>query len=166
MKRMMTQKMITILLVAMTCHLIRAQSDDPFLIGSGGGLSQNGSLFLSYSMGEPCIAYTQSDGHWVTEGFQQPGQIHLTSVDGFSPREYSYRIFPNPTASELHIESIDATQFHLVQITNVLGQPMITEPILAEQSMILQLNYLRPGLYFLNILDHTSKSMIQPFIKL
>ncbi len=166
MKRMMTQKIIAILLLAMSYHLTQAQSDDLFLIGSGGGLSQNGSLFLSYSMGEPCITYTQSDDHWITEGFQQPGQINLTSVAKYSLQEYSYRIFPNPTTNELHIESKDAVLFHLVQITNVLGQPMITEPILAEQSMILQLNYLRPGLYFINIQDQSSNAITQPFIKL
>lgn len=162
----MTQKMITILLVAMSCHLIQAQSDDPFLIGSGGGLSQNGSLFLSYSIGEPCIDYTLSDEHWVTEGFQQPGKINLTSVAVHSTLEHSYRIFPNPSESELHIESKDAALFHLVQITNVLGQPMLSEPITAQQTMVLQIHHLRPGLYFLNILDHSSKAITQPFIKL
>jgi hypothetical protein len=166
MNLMMTQKIITLLLVAMSCHLTQAQSDDPFLIGSGGGLSQNGSLFLTYSMGEPCIAYTQSDGHWVTEGFQQPGKINLTSIAVHSTMEHTYRIFPNPTASELHIESKDAALFQLVQITNVLGQPMLSEPITAEQTMVIQIHHLRPGLYFLNILDHSSKAIIQPFIKL
>lgn len=162
---MMTQKIIAILLFAI-CHLTQAQSDDPFLIGSAGGLSQNGSLFLSYSMGEPCITYTLSDGHWVTEGFQQPDKINLTSIGLNSPSEYAYRIFPNPALDELNIESKDIAPFHLVQITNVLGQPMIAEPILAEQKMIIQLNHFRPGLYFLNILDHTSNALIHPFIKL
>ena len=163
---MIRKPFILITVLSMATTAIIAQSSDVSLISSGGDSGQSGSLTLSYSIGEPCISQTQTGSYWLTEGFQQPGKINLTSVDGYSPREYSYRIFPNPATSELHIESNEAALFHLVQITNVLGQPMITEPILAEQSMVLQLNYLRPGLYFLNILDQLSNAITQPFIKL
>ena len=163
---MKTLKCITVLLVAMSCHLAQAQSDDPFLIGSGGGLSQNGSLFLSYSMGEPCISYTSSDGYWITEGFQQPGKINLTAVEIPSTSKYTFSIYPNPVASTIHIESTDPAPWQLVQIVNVLGQPLLAAPIVAEGNMRLDLTHLIPGLYRLSILDHTSTSVTQSFIKL
>lgn len=163
---MMTQKCIIVLLVAMSCHFTQAQSDDPFLIGSGGGLSQNGSLFLSYSMGEPCIAYTLSDSYWVTEGFQQPGKINLTAVEIASTSKYTFRIYPNPVASTLHIESTDPAPWQLIQILNVLGQPLLAAPIVAEGNMRIDLTHLIPGLYRLRILDHTSTPVTQSFIKI
>ena len=166
MNRMMTQKLISVLLIALSCHLSNAQSDDPFLISSGGGIAQSGSLFLTYSLGEPCISYTLSDLHWVTEGFQQPGNINLTSIDVHTPLEYAYRIFPNPAVRELHIESTDPTPWHQVQITNILGQRMLTESRIVEQTTVVDLNQLRPGIYFLNILDHSTRTITQPFIKL
>lgn len=162
----MTQKYIAGLLIAMSCHLIQAQSDDPVLVGSGGGLSQNGSLWLSYSIGEPCIAYTLSDGFWATEGFQQPGKINLTAVEFTSTSKYEFRIFPNPVATTLHIESTDPAPWQLVQIVNGLGQPLLAAPLLAEGSMRIDLTHLIPGLYQLSILDHTSTPVKQSFIKI
>lgn len=163
---MIPQKYIAVLLVAMSCHLIKAQSDDPLLIGSGGGLSQNGSLFLTYSMGEPCISYTLSDGYWITEGFQQPGKINLTAVEIASTSKYTFQIYPNPVASTLHIESTDPAPWQLIQITNVLGQPQLKTPIVTEVNMNLDVSHLIPGLYRLSILDHTSTPVTHSFIKL
>lgn len=163
---MMTQKCIIVLLIAMSCHLTQAQSDDPYLIGSGGGLSQNGSLFLSYSMGESCISYTPSNGYWVTEGFQQPDKINLTAVEIASTSKYTFHIYPNPVASTLYIESTDPAPWQLVQIVNVLGQPLLTAPIVVESNLSIDLSHLIPGLYRLSILDHTSTTVTQSFIKL
>ena len=163
---MIPQKCIAVFLVAMSCHLLQAQSEDPFLIGSGGGLSQNGTLFLTYSMGEPCISYTLTDGYWITEGFQQPGKINLTAVEIASSSKYLFRIFPNPVASTLHIESTDPTPWKLIQITNVLGQSFLSVPIVTEGNMRIDVSHLIPGLYQLSILDHTSTPITQSFIKL
>ncbi len=166
MNRMMPQKFIAILLVTLICQLSQAQSDDPVLISSGGGIAQTGTLFLTYSLGEPCISYTQSDGHWLTEGFQQPGKINLTSVEIASTSMYTFRIYPNPVTSTFHIESTDPAPWQLVQIVNVLGQPLLAAPIVAEGNMGIDLTHLIPGLYRLTILDHTSTPVTQSFIKL
>ena len=163
---MITQKCILVFLVVMTCHLTRAQSDDSSLIGSGGGLSQNGSLFLTYSIGEPCISYTLSDGHWVTEGFQQPDKINLTSLEITTMSAYTFKIFPNPVIHELLIETTDPAAWQVNQIVNVLGQPLLASPIVAEGNLRIAVTHLIPGLYRLSILDHTSTPVTQSFIKL
>ncbi len=163
---MMPQKFIVLLMLAVSCQLSRAQSEDLVLISSGGGMTQSGSLLLSYSLGEPCISYTQSGVHWVTEGFQQPGNINLTSVDINSTSEYSFRVYPNPVANELHIESTDPGLWQLVQIVNVLGQPILTESIVANDKLIIDITRFSSGVYLLYILDHTSIPVTQSFIKL
>lgn len=162
----MTQKIIALVLVTLTCQLSQAQSDDPVLISTGGGIAQTGSLFLTYSLGEPCISYTPSDGHWLTEGFQQPGKINLTSVEISSLSKYTFRIYPNPVASTLLIESTDPSPWQVVQIINVLGQPILAEPIVAEDKIRIDLTHLIPGIYRLNILDHTSTSVTKSFVKI
>ncbi len=163
---MMTQKCIALFLIFLSCQLSIAQSEDPSLIGTGGGIAQNGSFFLTYSLGEPCIAYTLSNGHWVTEGFQQPGKINLTAIEITSNATYTFRIFPNPVTTDLHIESIDAGPWQLVQIVNILGQPLLNQPIFAEGNMQMDISHLIPGLYHLNILDRNSTPVTQSFIKI
>jgi len=163
----MNYKPLAILpLMILTSLLIKAQSADVSLLSTGGGLSTTGSFTLSYSIGEPCISYVYNDMLWLTEGFQQPGKINLTAIDGTQASVYTFRIFPNPVTSQLHIESTDQGPWQVIQITNILGSSYPYTAGMNGRNMILNLDQLSAGLYFLVIRDHSSNLITHTFIKI
>jgi gliding motility-associated-like protein len=55
------------------CLLTKAQSISPVVINANGGYLQNGTISVSYSVGEPAIiTLGPFGGYFLTQGFQQP----------------------------------------------------------------------------------------------
>lgn len=157
--------MTVLIVITMISNMLRAQSSDPSLISSGGDLGIAGSFTLSYSIGEPCISSVQNGENWVTEGFQQPGKINLTSIEQNAIRQNAIFLNPNPVSNELHISSTDLVLWRSFQITNVLGQIMPVPSIVSEQSVLVDVHLLKPGLYYL-IVQSNESLRTQSFIKI
>jgi len=148
---MIPQKCISVLLLAISYHLTIAQSPDLSLISSGGGIAYNGSVYLSYSIGEPFTSYSGMEEHWVTEGFQQPDAIDITVSTNENGTNLQINFSPNPTHDKVDITGLDMTACYQIQLINILGQIEMTEPCNLSGRHTLDLNHLQPGLYLLSI---------------
>ena len=146
--------------------LIIAQNSDPSLFGTGGGMTQGGSTFLSYSFGEPFIFYNQNENTWITEGFQQPEKIDvITSVTNTDGKSVLH-IFPNPAISQLNVEWYNLQQCTSVSIRNILGQTVSSDVINSEKSILVSLDQLQPGVYWISIYCYKTPTITQSFVKL
>ena len=79
-----------------------AQIFTPQVISSAGAEISDSTAMMSYTIGEPLTTTIQDNTNILTQGFQQPS-IKVTGITSVS--DLSVRIYPNPTASFVNIES-------------------------------------------------------------
>lgn len=155
---------ISIILVFFaSLHTVTAQGLT--LIGSGGGFASSGDQHLSYSIGEPLIQYALNNGHWLTEGYQQPGNMELmVSTDPYaSPSDIV--VYPNPATSSLTLSGNDLSNCVSVHVHNLIGQHMLSATLQDNQETIL-IEALHPGLYILTLQCSDKQYRTQSIIKL
>jgi len=159
---------ILLTLLMMTSIIIRlsSQSQDLSLIGPGGGMEKTGALYISYSIGEPFVQYENNTDRWITEGFQQPEKIDLTtSTKNILPANL-VNIYPNPTSGSLHVGWSGTIACDRVTIENSFGQTVFQKDIRSKDMETLSLDHLQPGIYFLRMHGGTSSTSMISFIKI
>lgn len=144
---------------------LSGQPDGLKLFSTGGGMSLQGSTYLSYSVGEPCIHETFSSGRWITEGFQQPDAVDLTTSIGKAEGQYALVIHPNPVSSSLFIKGNSLPECD-VRVIDILGHVVLTNSIHPGEIHEVQMTSLSPGLYYLHIIHQQSSIASTPFIKI
>jgi len=160
----MFQKIIS--LIVLLIWMVPIKSQDLALLGSGGGMTSTGNLFMSYSFGEPCIQESLNGNQWITEGFQQPESIHLMVGTHETTLNENIRVFPNPTSSTITISGMETNQRFEVSVLNLLGQTLLTQLFNANDEHILGIENLSPGLYLLNLRSKSSSLFTQSIVKL
>ena len=74
----------------------------PQIISTAGSEYSDSTAMMSYTIGEPLTTTIQDNTNFLTQGFQQ-STIKVTGITSVS--DLSVRIYPNPTASFVNIES-------------------------------------------------------------
>jgi len=143
-----------------------AQGQDLFLFGTAGTMSTDGNLYLSYSVGEPCIQETLNGNTWITEGFQQPESIHLMVGINETNTLNDVRIFPNPTSSAIFITGIETDQPFEVQLINMFGQILFAQEYHPQSELKLGVERFPPGLYLILISTHSTTLFSQSILKI
>jgi hypothetical protein len=89
------------------------------VISSTGGIVQNSSGNLSYTLGEMVIDTRTNSNTALTQGFQQP-KIIVTAINEVSGLDFSITAFPNPTTGFVKLrtekgkpEKLDYTLYDL-----------------------------------------------------
>ena len=159
-------KIICLLCIAAITHWHKAQGQDLTLLSTSGGLSSSFNLFLSYSIGEPCITYTQNGNTWITEGFQQPGHMDIAvSTDPINPQT-NLSVFPNPFATTITISGESLNTCYDLRMVNPIGQIVFEKRISSEMTQTMDMGHLPPGLYVLTLRCRMSSFFSQTIIKL
>ncbi len=143
-----------------------AQGQDLFLFGTAGHMSAVGNLYLSSSIGEPCIQETQNGNVWMTEGFQQPEHIHLMVGIHETHPMTDVRIFPNPTSSTISITGMQTDQSFEVRLVNLLGQTVFACEYHPCAELTLDVEHLPSGIYLLHIRSQSNTLLSQSIIKI
>jgi hypothetical protein len=160
-------KSVLILLVLLSTFRSHLDAQVPglSLLGTGGGMTQNGSTFLSYSFGETLISYHQNGNQWITEGFQQPEKINLTTAIKHLYNSFNLLLFPNPAENRLNLTSPELEKCQQIQIINTLGQIQFQTRIHSTDQVSLSIDELVPGLYLIHLSCMDGIIMTQSFIK-
>ena len=159
---------ILLTILVMTSIIIHgfAQSQDLSLIGTGGGMQKTGDYYISYSIGEPFIQYENNSDRWITEGFQQPEKIDLTtSAKDIIPASL-VNIYPNPTSGSLYVGLSASLACDRISIENSLGQTVLQKNVSSKDIETLALDHLQSGIYFLRVHCGTSSTSMISFIKI
>ena len=106
---------------------------------------------LSYTIGET-ISITQGNRYYfVTQGFHQV-DWNAVSVWEYTPETFRLEVFPNPYSRSLNILITDFSAIELFQYRILdLTFKEVAEGILEQVENKLELPYLPPGSYLLNI---------------
>ena len=81
---------------------VNAQQLSPQVLSSAGADHSDSTAMISYTIGESLTTTIQDNTNILTQGFQQPS-IKVTGIA--SVADLSVRIYPNPNASFINIES-------------------------------------------------------------
>ncbi len=120
---------------------------------SGGDVTGSGGS-VSYSVGQ-AFYHTHSAGAGsVAEGVQQPFEIFIiTSADDLISDKIHLRAFPNPVITQL---TLSVAQGHYTDVSYRLmdmhGQLIRSERI-PDGDTAINMDFLRPGTYFLLVFD-------------
>ena len=96
----MRRKIHTLTSILLTwTSLALCQSNEVSLIGTGGNTITSGNIILSYSFGEVINTFQNNDNHWLTQGFQQPGKIFITSTSDVYEK-IEILMTPNPATND------------------------------------------------------------------
>ncbi|MCH2021692.1 MAG: T9SS type A sorting domain-containing protein [Saprospiraceae bacterium] len=155
---MKTKFFIFFVLVVNYTH---GQSLERYVIGSFGNFSSTtAGTTLSSTLGEIVGTTESSHSAIITQGFQQPDPLTITSI--FNPKQYNLDIdvFPNPTTQYVTIKK-DNLMCLYGELTNPLGQ-IIDSYIFKQKITQINLKSITPGTYFLSI-KSTNNQFIQSF---
>lgn len=127
---------ISILLLALLfVRTIEAQNLSPTVVNSSGGVIQNSSHSLEWSLGELVVSTLSSPNNLLTEGFLQPNLAIVGTEDLFD--ESRLAVFPNPVSDWLNLQT-DIPDIKTVQVHDVLGRLVLQsgfQPLLDVQQL-------------------------------
>ncbi len=83
--------------------LAGAQSITPEVVASAGEHFDNGTVQLSWTLGEVAVQTYENGSNMLTEGFHQP-ELLITNIEEVNNLDMSVNIFPNPTSEFINIE--------------------------------------------------------------
>ena len=125
------------------------------VVAAAGENTATPHLSLSWTAGEAVVGPATGAGQTLNQGFQQP-PLQIVSTEEATLRErLALRLYPNPTASVLHIERLsDADSAWNLRVYSVAGQHFpIPDGKLAAGIPLLSvdLSELPAGQYFLQV---------------
>lgn len=121
-----------------------------------GGDIKNTEGSVSFSIGQVLYSnFTGEDG-MITEGVQQPYEIYvITSIDDIDDITLSVKAFPNPVINLLNLSIEETNTYNLHEIKyhliNFEGR-LIRSQILSNNTTAIDMTFLLPGIYFLNVM--------------
>lgn len=136
------------------------------LYGAGGGMVSNNSVYLSYSFGEPLSNYSIHTAAILTEGFQQPERINLTTGTKNFSSPVSFQFYPNPADDLIHLKWSDEWNCKQIRIENYLGQTLYQTSHQDSHEHDIIISHFQPGLYFLRLINTDQQEFTKSFIKI
>jgi Secretion system C-terminal sorting domain len=131
------------------------------VIASSGEYLTSPSLNLSCTVGEPIVETLFNVKLILTQGFQQPLETEITSVD-LDMADWSIKAFPNPFNENVNIEiSSDKSSEFVIGITNLIGQNLGMEYLAnhypGKNVYSLNTAHLSTGMYIITISSKDGK---------
>lgn len=153
----MKQTILTTALMLFAAILF-AQSTSPQVIATSGSYTNNGTIGLSTTVGEPVTATLSVSGTTLTQGFQQPHYDVISSVLENTNSNLQISVYPNPTENNIYIDiSSEQGEEAQLTVTDVLGKLLLNQNLVFNESNSVNLNHLASGQYFFRITDIQGK---------
>ncbi|MCC7503867.1 MAG: T9SS type A sorting domain-containing protein [Saprospiraceae bacterium] len=147
---------IILFCILYSCFSLQAQTSlGRQVVAAAGENATTPQISLSWTAGEAVVGPASGGGLALHQGFQQP-LLQIVSTDEAALRErFTPRLYPNPTASVLHIERPgDADNAWNIRVYSVSGQhfPIPEGKLAAGISLLsVDLSELPTGQYFLQV---------------
>ncbi len=155
------KKIIVLLGMFLGTVLAYGQSLSPTVVASAGGYFDNGSVSLSFTVGEVAVTTLTGGDMILTQGFQQPFELDITGVDDNKSVDWSVKTYPNPVADNLNIRfTIKSPQDFTVMIMDITGKKVFIKKYVeiqpGEVKEIDMQNY-HPGIYMISVTSSDQK---------
>lgn len=128
------------------------------VIASAGSYTDNGSISLSTTVGEPVTAILSVSATILTQGFQQPHYDVISSVLENTKGNLKISVYPNPTENDIFIDILsEQGEAAQLTVTDVLGKMLLIQNLNFNETNSVNLNHLASGQYFFRITDTQGK---------
>jgi hypothetical protein len=146
---MRIKRQLSAALFVLVTQACMAQTSTPDIIASSGGYQSNASGSLSWTLGEPLIETGTSSNNYLTQGFQQPSGITISSTDNVTKPNASVTAYPNPSSSLVYVNSTTTTSMQ-AEVYDLAGQRVYKKTISGDDNE-LNLGNLTNGMYLLKV---------------
>src|SRR5687767_2921467 len=153
-------KAILIFICSILFHTLSfAQSPDPSVLASAGGVNTNSRLSLEWTLGETSIGTLSSSNNLYTEGFHQPVIIVAKSkkpeIVKTRIRDIHITIAPNPVLSALSVKFSGKIESRIsLSLVSASGKIILQSQHLAKSNTsTIAMSHLPGGVYFLRVTD-------------
>jgi hypothetical protein len=154
---------IFILIPALTLVFCLSAKSQQVLSTTGSHV-QNNQGMLSWTLGEPFITTLTSDENMLTQGFHQ-GKLTVTAIMEKNILPFSITAYPNPAIEILHLKIEPETSARLQYLLYSLHGQLLSESPISGSITEISFNDLKPGLYFVKILQDTREQKIFKVLK-
>jgi len=141
---------------------LRAQSLTPTVIASAGDFLTNGTLSLSFTLGEVAVTTLQATNLILTQGFQQPFELDVANAVESKPVNWSVKAYPNPVTDILKIRfTLKKTDDYILQLLDVTGKKLLIKElnrVATGETYEVDMSGYAPGIYLLNITSKDHKT--------
>lgn len=143
--------------------MLFSQSISRSVIASAGDFYSNGSISVSWTLGEIATETYTAGNLVLTQGFQQPDTIKGPGnfIQGFPSDNFSVKVYPNPASDYLNIVIKGNDDMNLqIALFDAIGRNLLIDKINAgEPEKTLDVSLYRPGIYFLKIATVDGRSI-------
>jgi hypothetical protein len=130
------------------------------VITSAGSSFSNSVCSLNWTMGEPISETDTYDNNSLTQGFQQPSSIIVTSVNNQKQMQGGdVSVYPNPSSASVFIQNNDEGKTLNVELMNMSGKEVFKKTLTDKQEQF-DMSEFANGIYFLRVYN-TSNQLIQ-----
>ena len=131
-------------------RMVAAQNLSPTVVNASGGVIQNSSYSLEWSLGELAVSTLSSPANLLTQGFLQPTTTTVGTNDLFD--ESRFTAFPNPVSDWLTMQT-DMPDIQTVQIHDILGRLVLQ----SRFQSTLDVHHLNCEIYIVSLLGKQNK---------
>ena len=130
--------------------MIVAQNLSPTVVNASGGVIQNSSYSLEWSLGELAVSTLSSSANILTQGFLQPIATTVGTDDLFD--ESRFTAFPNPVSDWLNLQT-DIPDIKTIKVHDVLGRLVLQSRLQST----LDVHHLNCSTYTVSLFDKNNK---------
>jgi len=161
----MKQKRLNLSVVfLLVLGLIEIQAQEVIPVSGGNASGSGGNA--SYSVGQ--LFFTENIGETgtSTQGVQQPYEISIvTSIDDTREINLFISAFPNPTSDYLKLIVNEYNEIKVVYELYDLNGTLLENKKVTGNETIIQMNFYKPSVYFLKIIEGDKKLKTFKIIK-
>ncbi len=129
-----------------------SQSISPDVVASAGDYFTNGTISVSWTLGEVATETIGNGTYTLTQGFQQPNYL-VTAVPKYLNPKFEVSLFPNPVIDMAKLTIKGNENFDLqVNLYDAIGRELFTSKVtagVAEKEI--DMSTYRAGIYFVKV---------------
>lgn len=126
-----------------------AQAISPDVIASSGSCFVSPDVSLSWTLGEPISETDASSTNYLTQGFQQPTSVIITSVNNIN-QQGNVSAYPNPFTSSFYVMNNDEGKSLEVELTDMDGKTIFKKSMTVQEQEF-DLSPYANGIYLLKV---------------
>ncbi len=148
------KKYFILLSLALVPFLAGGQSLSPTVVASAGGYFDNGTVSLSFTVGEVAVTTLTGGDMILTQGFQQPFELDVTGVKD-QEINWSVKTYPNPVKTQLHVKfTLEKPDEFNVEVMDLTGKKVLIKKFgQVQPGEVREINFqdLAPGIYLISV---------------
>jgi hypothetical protein len=130
------------------------QSLSPTVIASAGDYFDNGTVSISFTVGEVAVTTLEAGDVILTQGFQQPFELDVTGVKD-QEISWSVRTYPNPVKENLHVKfTLESPEGFTLVVMDLTGKKVFIkkyDQVQPGEVKDIDFQNYAPGIYLVSV---------------